>query len=285
MPDTDVTVSAEFEAMDWRIRIGQAEHGTVTAEGGDERVQGGTQTSVTVRPDEGYELAGISITDDAGNPVAYTVDGSRYVFTMPNMDVDVTASFVKSEEHAPAKTFPDVREGDWYYDTVMWAVENDVFGGYSDGTFGPADTLTRGQMAQVLYNMAGRPGADPSDAAEFSDCDTTAFYAEAVAWCADQGIFTGYDDSTFGPLDTMSREQFAVVLWRLEGEPAGTGDLSSFPDATSVSPFATDAIRWAVGEGIIQGTGAGEIAPQGAVDRASAATMIMRFVEATGYEL
>ena len=185
-------------------------------------------------------------------------------------------------DEAPV-TFPDVHEGDWYYEPVVWAVESGAMSGYGNGSFGPLGTLTRGQVATILHNLAGKPAADGSAVGEdFSDCSPEDFYAEAVAWAVDEGIFSGYNDGTFGPSAPMSREQLCVVLWRMQGEPESFQSLKRFPDAYDLSPFAEAAVRWAVEEGILQGNGQGMLNPVGALNRAEGATILMRYSEMFG---
>ena len=172
--------------------------------------------------------------------------------------------------------FPDVVEGDWYHDSVMWVAEKGIMTGQGDGTFAPTKSLQRCEMAQLLWNMYGRPSADKNLVTRFPDCSVDEWYAEAVAWAYQKGAIGGYDDGRLGTSDSVTREQFATILWRLEGKPAGTSDLTAFPDASNVSEFSHDALEWAVGEGIITGD-KGNLSPAKALSRAEAATMIMRW--------
>lgn len=144
------------------------------------------------------------------------------------------------------------------------------------GIFDPTDTLTRAQMAQILYNMAGSPAVEGS--APYTDCEQGAWYDAAVTWCAQEGIFQGYDGtSLFGPDGLLSREQMAVVLWRMAGTASADGDLSHFVDGASVSDWAADGVSWAVGEGYLRGIGGtSELRPQDGLERAQAATVLMR---------
>ncbi|OUO46828.1 hypothetical protein B5F79_06210 [Olsenella sp. An285] len=152
--------------------------------------------------------------------------------------------------------------------------------GYEDGSFGPSKSLARAELAQMLYNRAGNPATNPSDVEKyFSDCDSELFYAKAVAWCAKNGYMRGYDNGKFGPTDVMTREQLAMVLWRMDGSPKVTQDLSSYPDASSISSNMVDAMKWAVKKGAIKGVesnGAKKLDPQGKLERSQAATIFMR---------
>lgn len=179
-------------------------------------------------------------------------------------------------ENCPSAGFEDVAYDAWYHDGVDWAITNGVFGGYGDGgaEFGPIKEITRAEMAQALWNQAGRPASD-ADLSGFSDVDASGWYAEAISWCLEQGYFTGYG-TTFGTERQISREEAATVLWRLSGMPASAGDLSSFSDASAVSEYATDAMAWAVGAGVITGKGGVSLDPQGTCTRGEVATMLMR---------
>lgn len=176
--------------------------------------------------------------------------------------------------------FADVDPLSWYFEAVSWAAEHGVFNGYGDGgqLFGPLNTITRAEMAQVLWNRIGRPEAD-ADLASFSDVDSSGWYADAVAWCLSEGIFQGYGD-TFGTERPISREEVATVLWRLSGEPESFLDLSSFSDASSVSEYAAGALSWAVENRVVTGKDDGTgLDPQGQCTRAEVATMLMRMGE------
>ncbi len=182
----------------------------------------------------------------------------------------------------PLSSYADLSSAAWYHYSVDWCIERGVMVGY-DGTdpklFGPLDVLTRAQMAAVLYNAAGRPDVDPSGAAAFVDCDPSAWYAKAVAWCGESGVFRGYGDGVgrFGPDDPITREQIAVVLWRAAGAPEGAGWLDYFVDGGEASAWAVDALEWAVGEGVLRGyDGTGELDPAGNLQRAQAAAIVMR---------
>lgn len=176
--------------------------------------------------------------------------------------------------------FPDVPSDLWYTDAVEWAYETGLMSGYEDGNFGPSKSLARAELAQMLYNRAGKPDVDPSDVEKyFSDCDSELFYAKAVTWCAENAYMRGYDNGKFGPADVMTREQLAMVLWRMDGSPKVSQDLSSYPDASSISSNMVEAMKWAVKKGAIkgvEGNGAKKLDPQGKLERSQAATIFMR---------
>lgn len=246
------------------------------------RADEGDTVTVTVTPDAGREVASVTVTDEKGNAVEVKPgekDGT-WTFEMPDGPVTVTATTrCDGGELCPSHGLTDVEVGAWYHDAVDWAVRSGLMSGYDDGssTFGVSDALSRAHLAQMLWNQAGRPDVDPAAVERFSDCSADAWYAQAVAWCAEKGYMTGYDEGTFGPADDMTREQLATTLWRMAGSPEVDGDLSGYPDAGRVSAFAEDAMAWAVSEGAISGQGdTGALDPVGDLERCHAATIFMR---------
>ena len=148
--------------------------------------------------------------------------------------------------------------------------------GYSNGRFGANDTLSRAQLAQILFNKEGRPGVDYL--LDFSDVGGRSWYAEAVRWAASQGIVSGYGNGTFGPNDPITREQLAVMLWRYSGSPAAASKELDFNDESQISGYALEAMRWAVENGILNGYGDGRLGPKGQATRAQAAQILKNFI-------
>ena len=260
------------------VKVEQSEGGKVTVS--PSLADEGDEVTVTVAPDEGQELRELTVTDSEGNGVeakAGEKDG-EYVFVMPDGAVTVTATFgCDGGELCPTHGFSDVDQSDWYHDAVDWAVESGVLNGYGDGgeLLGPLAMITRAEMAQVLWNKAGRPEAE-ADLSAFADVDASAWYAAPVAWCLSEGIFNGYGD-TFGTERPISREEVATVLWRMSGESEAGSDLSGYADASAVSAYATDALSWATGSGVVTGKDSGtRLDPQGQCTRAEVAAMLMR---------
>lgn len=141
----------------------------------------------------------------------------------------------------------DVSHADWYYDAVAYGLSQGYFSGADNGCFLPNDPLPRAQLAQVLWSMSGSPEAEDS---HFSDVSPDDWFYSAVSWCQQENLISGYPDQTFVPNDMLSREQMAAILYRY-ARYAGTslrvgGDLSRYPDAGDISPWALDSMRWAV---------------------------------------
>ena len=161
-----------------------------------------------------------------------------------------------------SRDFTDTK-GHWAENAIDFATAHELFAGTSDTTFTPDSPMTRAMLMTVLARFDGQ--------------DTTGgavWYEKAMAWAKENGISDGSN-----PDGSITREQLATMLWRYAGSPTGDGSLSSFGDSASVNGYAVEAMRWAVGEGLISGTDAGLLAPQGNATRAQVATILMRFVE------
>lgn len=243
----------------------------------------GNTITLTVKPDNGYKLVGLTATDKNGKTLALSDKGNgKYTFTMPSGKVTVDAVFqlIQPDEPEPEtpwhNPFTDISESAWYYDAVKFVSENSLMNGYGNGIFAPDAYLSRSMLAQVLYNREGRPVASGNNA--FSDVSTDAWYSEAVAWAAERGIVSGYGNGLFGPGDNITREQLAVMLWRYAGKPAATNKELYFNDADEVSGYALDALCWAVENGIINGKGGGILDPRGQATRAQVAQILMNYL-------
>ena len=210
---------------------------------------------------------------------------------MPAGSVTVDADFTRinnvsppvdepDEPEEPQETelpFADVDEGDWFYDAVYYAYPNGLMDGTSDTTFEPNANMTRAMLVTILWRMEGEPVVNYL--MPFTDVDGGAWYAEAVRWASSEGIVEGVSDTSFAPNAEITREQLAAILWRYAGEPATAANLAGYADGASVSAYAVDAMRWCVEHGIITGTTAATLEPQGTATRAQAAAMLMRFAE------
>lgn len=189
-----------------------------------------------------------------------------------------TEEIPKLEKEFP---FTDVSETDWFYDKVKYVYENSLMSGMTADTFAPDEPLTRAQFATILYRMNGAPEVSYSDT--FSDVPEGQWYTNGILWASSVGVVSGYSDGSYGTDDKITREQMAVMMYRYaKAQSYDTGDsasLDAYTDASSVSSYATEAIRWAVGSGIISGKTSGTLDPQGNATRAECATIIMRFAE------
>ena len=263
----------------YRIDIPAAEGGTVTAD--PAAAKAGAKVTLTATPDEGYALGSLTVTDRFGDAVKVTenADGT-YTFTMPNGQVTVKATFVQTEEPAPAEPFTDVDENDWFYDEVVYVYENGLMNGVENNQFAPNTATNRAMLATILYRLAGQP--DVSGDLPFTDVAAGTWYTDAVLWAAQNGIVNGLGENTFAPMNTLTREQLVTMLYRYaeaEGyDVSAAADLSGYPDAGKVQPYAQEAMSWAVAEGIVEGMD-GNLNPAGSATRAQIATILMRFCE------
>ncbi len=245
--------------------------GTVTVS--PSRASSGRTVTITATPDLGYELESLTVLDSRGQPLELTNKGNgRYTFTMPSSRVTVEASF------APAPLpFEDVASGAWYESAVRYAYFHNIMEGMSETEFAPATALTRAMAAQILYNLEGQPIVSGDN--EFTD--VSGWYETAVTWAAETGVATGYGDGTFQPTDSITRQEFAQMLYnyaKYKGyDLTAEGDLSQFPDSGSVANWAETAMSWANGNKLINGHDDGTIDAAGAGTRAQAASILMQF--------
>lgn len=179
-----------------------------------------------------------------------------------------------------AMSFTDVKSNDWYYSSVRYAYDNGLFSGVSHDSFGPGDSMDRSMLATVLYSLDGKPAAGKSG---FADVADGAWYADAVAWAAEHGIVSGVGGGAFTPGGTITREQLAVMLYRYAQykgyDVSKTADLSGYADQDKLSDWAAQAVQWACGSGLMNGRSAAQLAPEGTLTRAEAATMLKAFCE------
>ena len=264
----------------YKITVEATQGGTVTAD--PTAAKAGTTVTLTPVPDRGYQVGAVAVTDRFGEPVAVTeqADGT-YTFTMPNGQVTVTVTFAE----APLP-FPDVTEGDWFYDAVRCAYENSLMDGVGDNLFAPNSQTTRAQLVTILYRLAGQPAV--SGDLPFPDVESGTWYTDAVAWAAQNGIVNGVSDTEFVPGDDITREQLAAILYRYAAcqgyDVSQRADLSGFGDASSISGYAQEALSWAHAQGLVLGFEDGSLRPQGTASRAQIAAVLMRFLAAVPTE-
>lgn len=257
------------------VSVDSGKNGSVTVS--PKRAEKGDTVTITVKPNEGYELDKLVVTGKNGGEIKLINEGGgKYTFKMPASRAEIEASFAKIEAE-PKLPFADVSSGDWYYDAVVYVYKNGLMDGTGPAAFAPTTVLTRSMAAQVLWNLADSPAVPGT--AGFTDMPSDAWYAGAVNWSAARGIVTGYSTGAFGPEDAVTREQLAAMLYRYAGTPEPTGSLDGFNDKDAVSDYAADALCWAVDEGLLTGKGGGWLNPAGTATRAEMAAILMRFTE------
>ncbi len=273
-------------ATSYGVTVADCEHGKISAEPA-KAAQGDTVT-ISVTPDEGYELESLAVSDAGGKAVEVSRnDDGTFSFEMPASDVTVDASFAAVEPVPWESPYSDVSEADWFYADVAAVSERGVMAGYG-GTdlFGPYDGTTRAMAATVIWRLAGEPEVDY--AVPFADVEEGQWYTEAVRWAASTGITTGYGGTDlFGTDDPVTREQFATMLSRFAQAaglaPVEPGDLSAFSDAAAVSEWGVEGMAWAVGAGVVRGVDDSHLAPQSGALRCELAAMLNRTIE--GFDL
>ena len=180
-----------------------------------------------------------------------------------------------------ANPFTDVSEKDWFYSDVMFVYENGLMLGTSKTLFSPYGTATRGMMATILWRMEGSPV--PKGKNSFTDVEAGKWYADAITWTAENGIFAGYGKDKFGPDDPITREQLAAIFYRYADykgyDLTVKGNLDKFKDADKITDYAKTAMGWAVGSGLVKGKSGNLLDPQGTATRAEIAAMLHRFIE------
>ena len=246
------------------------------------RASAGTRVTITVKPDSGYKLDELTVTDRKGDELKVTNRGdNKYTFQMTNSKVEIEASFTKIEEKPTGNPFIDVAEGSWYADAVQYVYDKGLMAGTSSTTFSPDATTTRGMIVTILYRLEGTPAV--SSASGFTDVADGQYYTNAVAWAAANNIVGGYGNGLFGPNDTITREQMAAILYRYAQykgyDVTASTDLSGYSDAAQVSSYALAALQWANAEGLVNGTSDTTLTPGGSATRAQVAVILMRFCE------
>lgn len=187
-----------------------------------------------------------------------------------------------SSVFASAK-FIDVKKGAWYEDSVAYVVGKGIMVGVSDNTFAPSASVTRAMFAQILYRLSG--SNDFYVSSPYEDVSIRVWYGKAVAWANANGIMSGYGKGRFGPNDSITREQLALTLYRFSGGAGGYEGpgVDGFIDGGDVSPWARNAMSWAIGNGMVSGSG-GRLNPRKCATRAEASSILARYCEKFVYE-
>ena len=216
--------------------------------------------------------------EDGVTTAVYTVTVNTAALPEPiTPGVDNKKPASKPEVKLP---FTDVSTSDWFYDDVAFVYENGLFSGTDSRSFSPNASMTRAMLVTVLYRLEGEPTV--TGRSSFTDVRSGAYYEKAVIWAAANGIVTGTDSTSFSPDAKVTREQLAAILYRYAQyrklDTDASAKLNSFTDADSVSAYASEALGWAVSEGLINGA-SGKLMPKGDATRAQVAAILHRFVK------
>ena len=259
--DGKVTVTCDKE------NVTVTDNGSVTVSNGSTAKKGDTVT-ITVKPDEGYEIDKVTVTDSKGNSITVTDKGDgKFSFVMPDSKVDVKATFVKAETKPGKTTFVDVPDNSWYADAADFVAKRGLMSGVGENLFGGNQNTTRAMLMTILARMDGQ---DVTGGATW--------YEKAMNWAKQ----TGVSDGTM-PEVNITREQLATMLYsyaKLKGVDTTQGGMAvrEFSDYDSISPWAGQSMTWAVNAGILSGRGNNTLAPTAGATRAEMAVMLQQFV-------
>lgn len=248
-----------------------------------------TGSVVSTGHDGGVHIFRLNSATGQYEEVRYALDSELTVSTTEGVVIDPTQPSQPSQPTDPGKpsdpgqpgktTFVDVVPGSWYEEAVNYVTEKGLFNGTSATTFGPNDSTSRAMLATVIHRLAGTPAAP---AVTFKDVAVGKWYTDGIAWSAANGVVNGYSAERFGPMDNITREQLATMLYRYavkRGYDVSVGEdtnILSYTDAADVSEYAVAAMQWAVGSGVVQGSGSA-LSPKAPASRAEVAMMLMRF--------
>ena len=281
MPDGSVTVTANWsrdggssssgrDDSDPSYAVGipdKTENGSVSVS--PKNASQGDRVTVTVKPDEGYELDSLKVFDKNGKELELTDKGDgRFTFIMPAGRVEVKAAFTEELKISP---FRDVPTDAYYYEAVKWAQKKGITGGIGDGLFGPNQPCTRAQIVTFLWRAAGSPVVNY--AMDLADVSGDAYYAEAVRWALSQGITTGTADGKFSPNAPCTRAQSMTFLFR--ASKASADGAPAFGDVAADAYYA-EAVKWATDNGITNGTTSSTFSPGSGCTRAQIVTFLWR---------
>lgn len=234
--------------------------------------------TVTIKPTSSTFLAWKS------SDVRIISSGGNYTLKMPsrNLTISTLDSYDCSGKSCPAASFVDVGSNYWAHQDIDFVYANELFKGCTDKEFMPAATMTRGMLVEVMYRLNGSPSVSGSKNS-FPDVSADSYYSNAIIWARKNCIANGYNDGTFRPNDTLTREQLATFLLRYANtmgyDTSKYANISGYSDVALVSDFADEAFCWAVANGIIKGTTTTTLSPADGAARAQVAAMIARFVK------
>ena len=251
----------------------KTENGTVTVS--PKNASAGSTVTITVKPDSGYVLETISVTDKNGNDLKLTDKGNgKYTFTMPASKVEIKVTFM--EDNSVLNFFYDVPNDAYYYEAVKWAAENGITGGIGSSLFAPNQPCTRAQIVTFLWRAAGSPVVNYL--MPFTDVDEGAYYAEAVRWAASTGIVTGLTETTFGTDSVCTRAQAAAMIYRCaQAQGKGfTGAWMFHLPFTDVPEWAYESVAWCYMNGVTTGVSETSFAPGNDCTRAQIVTFLWR---------
>lgn len=284
MPNASVVIAPTYTSDYYTISVDGGSHGSVSIEA----EPAGTNSYYGIRneyvyidatPNTGYKVKSVTVVDKYNDSIKVyeSSTANRYYFTMPDSNVTVNVEFTPRVMSNP---FTDVRSTDWFYDAVNYVYSEGIMDGTSVYMFSPNNATSRGMLVTILWRLAGQPVVTGTS---FSDVSSSAYYYYAVLWASKYGIVDGLGNNMFGPDQAITREQFAVILYRYAQHcgysTSASSTLVGYADSNKISSYALTAMRWACGAGLFEGDERANLNPQGQTTRAAAAKLLMTFQE------
>jgi len=284
MPNASVVIAPTYTSDYYTISVDGGSHGSVSIEA----EPAGTNSYYGIRneyvyidatPNTGYKVKSVTVVDKYNDSIKVyeSSTANRYYFTMPDSNVTVKVEFAPRVMSNP---FTDVRSTDWFYDAVNYVYSEGIMDGTSVYMFSPNNATSRGMLVTILWRLAGEPVVTGTS---FSDVSSSAYYYYAVLWASKYGIVDGLGNNMFGPDQAITREQFAVILYRYAQHcgysTSANSTLVGYADSNKISSYALTAMRWACGAGLFEGDERANLNPQGQTTRAAAAKLLMTFQE------
>ena len=284
MPASSVVIAPTYTSDYYTISVDGGSHGSVSIEA----EPAGTNSYYGIRneyvyidatPNTGYKVKSVTVVDKYNDSIKVyeSSTANRYYFTMPDSNVTVNVEFTPRVMSNP---FTDVRSTDWFYDAVNYVYSEGIMDGTSVYMFSPNNATSRGMLVTILWRLAGEPVVTGTS---FSDVSSSAYYYYAVLWASKYGIVDGLGNNMFGPDQAITREQFAVILYRYAQHcgysTSANSTLVGYADSNKISSYALTAMRWACGAGLFEGDERANLNPQGQTTRAAAAKLLMTFQE------
>lgn len=284
MPNAGVVIAPTYTSDYYTISVDGGSHGSVSIEA----EPAGTNSYYGIRneyvyidatPNTGYKVKSVTVVDKYNDSIKVyeSSTANRYYFTMPDSNVTVNVEFTPRVMSNP---FTDVRSTDWFYDAVNYVYSEGIMDGTSVYMFSPNNATSRGMLVTILWRLAGQPVVTGTS---FSDVSSSAYYYYAVLWASKYGIVDGLGNNMFGPDQAITREQFAVILYRYAQHcgysTSANSTLVGYADSNKISSYALTAMRWACGAGLFEGDERANLNPQGQTTRAAAAKLLMTFQE------
>ncbi len=284
MPNASVVIAPTYTSDYYTVSVDGGSHGSVSIEA----EPAGTNSYYGIRneyvyidatPNTGYKVKSVTVVDKYNDSIKVyeSSTANRYYFTMPDSNVTVKVEFTPRVMSNP---FTDVRSTDWFSDAVNYVYSEGIMDGTSVYMFSPNNATSRGMLVTILWRLAGQPVVTGTS---FSDVSSSAYYYYAVLWASKYGIVDGLGNNMFGPDQAITREQFAVILYRYAQHcgysTSANSTLVGYADSNKISSYALTAMRWACGAGLFEGDERANLNPQGQTTRAAAAKLLMTFQE------